>query len=479
MRRTILFFCMALALMGISPAWAQKSVPFPCDTGYYEMPLTLPDRSIQLPIVSLRADSMDLYDFHKGILVPGADFNPDDPDHTGNYYRTGRESERLAYFEYIDGEERMSQYCGLRAHGNISRRKEQKGLSLYARNEYGKKNFKGVLSSEKDKRLVLRPFSNAWSPAGIQDYFCQQMAAGLRFDALYCKPVVLFLNGDYRGIYYLEQKPDEKFVGKRHGLDPDSVRLVRDWAGHTKTGFDSGFVAMMQWLETADLTDERQYVKISEMVDLESFMDYVLFETFIGNRDWPANNMRCWSAQGSPWRFIFLDGDAVRTNKFNAVENALCNDPAQTYPASPESTLMLRKLLDNKEFKARFLARMHELHTTKFLWNSFSDTDVEMASIFGVVVNDVESEIAYQSARFGYPKDVKTWKKSVKRLRKYYRHRSKRVEREWERALNANTHAKCVKPIVLLSVLAAFIAVTLFIRRKAKGTRQKVLGKRH
>lgn len=426
-------------------------------------------RKIRMPVVSLCVDSSSLFDYQSGIFIPGASFDPENPETTGNYYLSGRDAEKIAHVEFIDGDEVIAQTCGLRTHGNIGRRYAQKGLSLYARNEYGKKNFKGVLSMEKDKRLVLRPFSNAWTSAGIQDYFCQQIASGLHFDALFCKPVVLFLNGEYWGIYYLEQKPDEKFVAKRHGFDPDSVRLVRDWAGHTKEGFDSGFVAMMRWLETADLTDPKQYAKISEIIDLESFTDYVLFETFIGNRDWPANNMRCWSAEGTPWRFIFFDGDAVRTTKFNAVENALRNDPAQLYPASPESTLLLRKLLENKDFKEKFLTRMSELYEKAFRWSDLSDMDVDMASVFGVVVNELEPEIAYQSARFSNPKDVKSWKKAVKNLRKYFKHRAIRVEREWERALNVNPCSRFVKPILFLSVVAfIFTLLAVFIRSRRK-----------
>lgn len=432
-------------------------------------------RRIRMPIVSVCVDSADLFDNQNGIFIPGADFCRDQPKTTGNYYRSGRAAERVAHFEYIDGDEVCAQDCGLRTHGHIGRRYAQKGLSLYARNEYGKKNFRDIVSSEEDERLVLRPFVNAWTSAGIQDYFCQQIASGLNFDALHCRPVVLFLNGEYWGIYYLEQKPDEKFVGKRHGYDPDSVRLVRDWAGHTGDGIDSGFVAMMQWLKTADLTEPQQYAKISELVDLESFTDYVLFETFIGNRDWPANNMRCWSAEGSPWRFIFFDGDAVRTAKFNAVKNALRNDPEQTYPASPESTLLLRKLLENKDFKAKFLARMKELQKEKFRWSAFSNIDAETASVFGICVNDVESEIAAQSARFGNPTSTKAWKWDVRRLRKYFKRRTQRFEQEWLDTLNGERllHTATLWIAILAAVLASAIVIGAIWLRHRKTARHK------
>ena len=393
-------------------------------------------RKIKLPVVSLCVDSADLYDYRNGIFIPGVDFNPDDPEHTGNYYRSGRTVEKRAHFEYINNVGVVAQNCGLRTHGNIGRRYAQKGLSLYARNEYGTKQFKNIWPGDvKDKRLVLRPFCGAWTSAGFQDYLCQRVAAIPDFDALKCSPVALFLNGEYWGIYYLEQKPDEKLIAKRHGYDPDSVRLVRDWAGHTDDGFDSGFVAMMQWLKTSDLFENQQYEKIAKWVDIPSFIDYILFETFIGNRDWPANNMRCWSANGSPWRFIFFDGDAIRTTRFKAVKNALYDGSDKTWPTSAEATLLLRKLLENKGFRNQFRDRMKMLYTYFFQWSAYDPFGQAVSPSFELAVKELENEIASQSARFGSPKSVKAWKRDVRRLRRYFRRRARRFEREWERAL--------------------------------------------
>ena len=398
-------------------------------------------RKIHMDIVSLCVDSLDLFDFQSGIFVPGATFDPNDITTTGNYYLKGRAHEKAAHFEFFEksGEDRVAQDCGLRTHGNISRRYAQKGFSLYARAEYGAKNFKGIWSGIKDKRLVLRPFCSAWTPAGIQNYLCQMLApyAGLKFDALNCKPVVLFLNGEYWGIYYLEEKPDEKLISKRYQIEPQSIRLVRDWAGHTGDGFDSGFVSMMQWVAKTDFSDDAQYTKIQQRVDIESFIDYVLFETYIGNCDWPANNMRCWSADGSPWRFIFFDGDAVRTTKFKAVANAVSADTTVFYPTSAESTLLLRKLMQNKQFRKRFHDRMVELYTKNLRWKSGEVLGVGdcVAPLFGIVKDDIYQEIRAQSARFGYPKSEKAWNKAVKKQKRYFKRRARVVQREWEQYL--------------------------------------------
>lgn len=425
-------------------------------------------RSISLPVVSLCVDSADLFDYQHGIFVPGASFDPADIEKTGNYYRSGKASERMAHFEFMDGDDLVAQDCGLRTHGNISRRYAQKGMSLYARQSYGKKNFKGIWLGSKDKRLVLRPFSSAWTPAGFQNYFCQMLASSvnLHFDNLACKPVAVFLNGEYWGIYFLEQKPDEKYVAKKQGVDSKSVRLVEDWAGHDDDGIDSGFVELMQWVAATDFSDNQAYEELSQRIDIESFVDYVVFETFIGNRDWPANNMRCWSVDGSPWRFIFFDGDAIRTTRFDAVGNAMSCDSSVSWPASPESTLLLRKLLVNKRFRHKFRTRMNELCENHFQWSVFGVGEC-LSPLFGVVVNDLEREISAQSARFSYPKGVRAWKANVRQLRRYFKRRAAVVQREWERRLDEldGRPSSMGIPIILSALLALIALSTIAVRR--------------
>ena len=387
-------------------------------------------REIRIPVLSLCVDSAALFDPDMGIFVPGSSFDPARPDGTGNYYRKGRDCEKAAYMELFDGSVVLAQPCGVRTHGDRARRYAQKGLSLYARKEYGEKRFGPVFGDEgpMPKHIVLKPFSGGWTPMGFQDLFCQNMA-GLfgTFGSLNARPVVLFLNGEYWGIYFLEEEPDERYLEDHYGVDRRQVSIVRDWAGHNKDmDIDSAFSSMMDWLQTADLSDRRQYEKISKMVDVASFTDYVLFETFIGNRDWPANNMRCWSVDGSPWRFIFFDGDAIRTRHFDCVENALYDGDDMCWPTSAAATLLLRRLMQNAEYREFFVQRLDEFQRLfSFAHHKSVLQDFEQ------MVSALKPEIPYQSKRFGFPKSSGSWRRAVSQQRRYWRHRGDEVRRAW------------------------------------------------
>ena len=159
-----------------------------------------------LPAVSLCVDSLDLFDYETGILVPGVFFDSLNYSWTGNYYQSGQDWERLAnieFYELVDNSG-INQMAGLRTHGGNARRGSQKGLKVYARNEYGAKRFRHSffesIPINSFKHLVLKPFVDEWFWAGIQNNICQRMARDINVESLATRPVVLFLNGEYWGI---------------------------------------------------------------------------------------------------------------------------------------------------------------------------------------------------------------------------------------------------------------------------------------
>ena len=187
-----------------------------------------------LPAVSLCADSLDLFDYEIGIFVPGIHFDPLSPYLSGNYFMKGREWERLTNVEFYEIDNRgFKQQLGLRTHGKQSRWRSQKGYSLYAREEYGHKriNYKlfETTSIASFKRLALRPYMSAWNGSGCKDYICNRIVEPLDVESLSSRPCVLFINGEYWGIYYVEEKPDEHYLADHLGVDKDDVTIIKEW----------------------------------------------------------------------------------------------------------------------------------------------------------------------------------------------------------------------------------------------------------
>ena len=361
-----------------------------------------------LPAVALSADSLALFDYDTGILVPGAFFDPDDNYWTGNYYQSGREWERLVNVEFYEPSDNtgINQQAGVRTHGGTARRGIQKGLKLYAREEYGTKRFRHKffeeIPNESFKHLVLKPFIDHWFVTGIQDDITNRMAHELNVASLVSRPVALFLNGEYWGIYYLREKPDSHYLEDRLGHPDDEFNVIGNWYGTVEDGDSTNFVAMMQWLQDADLSDDDNYAILCSMVDVDCFIDYYCLELFIANNDWPANNMRCYQWRNGPWRWIFFDGDdTLLKMELDMLYYATTTDNLG-WPTDAQSTLMFRKLLENERFEERFLSRFEQLMSTQF---SYAATK----PLFDAAAQRVRAEVPQQAARFRRPASLNQW----------------------------------------------------------------------
>ena len=326
-----------------------------------------------LPAVSLCVDSLDLFDYNKGIFVEGACYRTDRPHWSGNYYQHGREWERPANFEFYELDNTgINQPCGLRTHGGNGRRFQQKTLKIYARKDYGYKRFQyqffKEMSLDHFKVLVLRPFlsSNGGCEDHISNYLAQQMGIEYMAD----RPSVMFINGEYWGIYYVKERPDEHYVEDHFGVASENVNLFWRWLGETENGVADSFKDLKKWMEKANLADDKKYAYVEERVDIENFINYYILEMFIANYDWPANNVRFWQVDDSKFRWLFYDGDPSLENPdFDVYANAVY-DGDESYPSNRESTLFFRKFLESPKFRRQFADCFNRLIATTLSYNN-------------------------------------------------------------------------------------------------------------
>lgn len=360
-----------------------------------------------LPVVSLCCDSLALFDYNTGIMVPGVFYDPSQPELTGNYFQRGRDWERLANVEFYEPDNSgINQQCGLRMHGNRARKAVAKGMKIYAREEYGKKNFKHRFFDTtpiiKFKHLVLKPLSTLWPCVGVQDDMANRMALQMGLEAPSSRPVALYLNGEYWGLYFLQEKLDDHYLEDHFDVVPERCNIISNWGDEVESGDDIAFWRMMDWLENADLSDEANYSALKELVDVDNFIDYQILETFIGNWDWPANNARCWQEDNSKWRFAFFDGDATMTDTdFDALENATYVG-ADRWQTGGKSTLLMRRLLENNDFKRRFENRVNELCNSVLQYESTKP-------LLDGLEQAMRAEMSNHIARFGYPENMEQW----------------------------------------------------------------------
>ena len=367
------------------------------------------------PVVSVILDSENFYDYDTGIYIPGKRFDENGwdwwPD--GNYINNGIEWERQAHVELFEnnGEFSLSQDCGVRIHGGWSAIMPQKSLRVIARNRYGGDNdfdYPFFPDSEHNeyKNFVLRNSGNDFTYTHFRDAFMQSLLSGLDMELQAFRPSVVFINGNYWGIHGIRERYDEYYFDRHFDLDEDSLIIVNVCGGQD-FGDNQDYSDMISFINDNSLEIQSNYEYIKTKIEIQNFIDYHIAEIYFGNNDWPCNNNRAWktTSSDSKWRWLIFDLDFGfgynNDYQYNSLKDALAADSPNYYNCDC-STFLLRKLMENDEFKQLFIDRFaYHLNTT-----FHKDTVVSRINEFETLL---DNEIEYHIQRWHYPQAYGQW----------------------------------------------------------------------
>lgn len=296
------------------------------------------------PIISLITEAGNMVDEETGILVLGKryqDWLKEDPQNInepdwkvqGNFSNKGKEWERPVAFEYmpVDGNN-LSADMGVRIKGAATRTYLQKSLKLYAREEYGVKSLKAELIPgnvttstgepiTKYKTFVLRNGGNDNNFGKLRDPLIQALVYDRHFDTQQSTPCVVFLNGEYWGLYAITEDYTDNYIETNYGVDKKNVVIVKK--GEIDEGEDediSLYEDLYWYILTNDMSDDDNFAKAAEMIDMQGFLDYAALCLYVDNHDsmFDDNNWSIWrvrEADGETpwsdgkWRFLIYDNE--------------------------------------------------------------------------------------------------------------------------------------------------------------------------
>ena len=383
-----------------------------------------------LSIISISVNPEDLFDYETGIYVKGKVFDEAlkrdkfDPNnleplrkYPANYNQRGKDWERPAHVDYLesDGETTslmFSQDCGIRTQGNYSRSDLQKSFRLYAREDYGEKNFKYPFFSDslddngevvdKYKKLTIRAGGNCAFVSKYNDAYWETLLRGSAFDTIGTRPCVVYLNGEYWGVYVLQEDYTPNLLQEKHGVDKDSVVIYKGDAEKYRLGYviDEGevpdgekeetdyyFRPLLEFMDThKNLRDSSDYDEFIKLVDPDSVRDYFAAEIWMNNKwDWPGKNWLLWRADkvkddkmpeaaayaDGRWRFLLCDTDFCGWSSGEVGTNTIKEDNYKNYGLLDSDTSnvparMFFYLMTNESFRNSFYDRLREMDATTF-----------------------------------------------------------------------------------------------------------------
>ena len=334
-----------------------------------------------LPVVTLVTDPDNLWNSKTGIYATGDQFDPDaasyaDTLQSATYYQAKFATEeqvdtiweKPAAFSLFDdnGKQVFTQNVGIRIAGSFGRGRAQKGFNVIARKEYGKGSMEYPFFENRPyteyKAVVLRAGAQDQNRSKIRDELASGLLEGTDINILYqaYRPTVLYLNGEYWGVYFMKEKRNRFFVAQHENTENNVDLAIGKGFKQRSYGDNSDWVSLYEYATTHDLSASDAYNYVAERMDVDSFRDYMIAEIYNGNTD--TYNFQYYRLKGGKWKFIFYDfcwgfqspGHETLAFRMGKTPSDVC------------SAKLFAAMLQNKGWRDSFCRRFGELLNTAF-----------------------------------------------------------------------------------------------------------------
>lgn len=324
-----------------------------------------------------------------------------DPDYfsnrrTGIYYRPGEDLERPGNIEFFDGEDSFEIACGVKIHGATSRfAQEKKSYKLNFRAAYG-----GELKCDVFKNGVTE-FSSILLRAAQESSFSTNMRDITMHElAMDCEPglstqayryAVLYINGEYWGIYALREAHSPEHFARHYGYDEDKVLM---WKG--KWDENSEAAEFCRFVMNNDMSDAENYRYASEHLDIDSIIAWGVIEAYSGNIDINSPNMRFYYTEEDQklhYALVDLDLGLFMHGRFGlATENGYAFNR------------LISALLDNQDFRRLVLEK-----TSEYLSGPLAQDNA--FAVMDKLADELRPELERDGALWGYT--PKQWEREL------------------------------------------------------------------
>ncbi|MHB1313983.1 MAG: lamin tail domain-containing protein [Christensenellales bacterium] len=382
-----------------------------------------------LPVISLNMNPDDFNGETNGIYAKGPGYDLEDGDgsdyaHTkANYWQDWERKTSFAFYE-ADGTKGVEFNAGIRIFGQFSREEDQKSFSIHLRGEYGLAEVTYPFFRDYDvttfSSLVLRSSGQDWDVTKIKDAFIHQITKDtMDLDYMEYRPCVVYINGDYWGIYNIREKENESYVTNHYPeAQEGKVDLVKG-DKNVQAGSNEEWIKLREyirpkvpcWNGGIDLINNADVMAyIEERVDLKNFMDWIAIEVFSGNTD--TGNIRHWRYEGGKWRHMLFDLDwAFQTNGYNT-KNFLEDffNPNGHGSGDRFFSHMQMAVFYNNTWRKEFIELYAGHMKTTF-------KPERLHALIDAMAAEIRPEMARNIERWGRPVNMEKWEQNIEDLK--------------------------------------------------------------
>ncbi len=347
-------------------------------------------------------------------------------------------AEPQGHFEYFDANqvlihEALGEY---NKHGNDSWAYDQRGVDFIVRDQFGHdyavhdQIFPNKTRTE-FQRLILKAAANDNYPfedgAHVRDSYVHTLSqrAGMEMDERTSKFCIIYMNGQYWGVYDMREKVDDNdFTQFYYNQGRKWIDFIKTWgATWAEYGDMTDWNTLHNYIITNDMSVQANYDYVTSQLEVESLVDYIILNTHVVCSDWLNWNTAWWrgrnpDGQKQRWRYALWDMDATFGHYINYT--GVPDTGPQADPCDPEEldsfgdpeghVEMLTSLYENDDFYNLYINRYADLNNTYF-------TCEYMEGLLDEMVAEISPEMPRQIARWGGT--MQGWLDNVEDLRAF------------------------------------------------------------
>ena len=329
-------------------------------TGPVEISETSVLRAISVEDGMLPSSAMsEAYFINEDHSLPIVSVSANDYDYFRRVYNNENKSiEVQGNISYYDGSGSFSIDCGITLSGATSLSLPKKNLSLKFRGAYGASTldydiFGGGITEFSG--LTLRSGQDYYKSI-IKNELCQNIALQMSDSVIsqrsqYC---VLYINGNYWGVYALKEKANAQLCASVNGVSRDSIEIYTATVPRGNDFYNDVYLFTTEH----NMAKDKNYQQICSVLDIDSLIDWIILEGYFANRDIQSGNLKYYRSTETDgkWRLIFYDLDASMSTYELTFSNILSSDAISKQQVSAIAS----RLFKNADFRDRFLSRLSE-----------------------------------------------------------------------------------------------------------------------
>ena len=247
---------------------------------------------------------------------------------------------------------------GVKMHGHTGLEAPKKSFKVNFRSRYGTEYLTYPVYGETGPAvydsLIVRAGQD-YPTSIFRDELFTSLARDMGGDVLAQRDKfsILYVNGQYYGIYCIKEAWTELMYANNKGGSADNVEIVQAPVGASHEIYE-----LFQFCKKNDMTNPVNYEYVASKVDIDSLIDWMIIEGYSTNGD-VQQNLRYVRSKDTGWKWQFclydLDWSFYYHNAFKHVLS-----PHQSW----QHLTLTRNIIKNPEFREKFLARCSELMAT-------------------------------------------------------------------------------------------------------------------